>query len=361
MSRHNAQDSSVSTGQNVPKIGPGKWIEKFLDEKKSEVLGLKHTLGAYGEEFAASVLQQAQDRVSSHSVIIGATGKVETGVSPKEMTPGTGVVVKIRGNSYGVLTAGHVLKRPGSTKEEAGVTIVACPRGWDRDGTLLRLEISPRSYTVNGFDNVVEEGPDIAIIPLTNGEWNRLNNGGVVAYNLDKKRWSTQDRAAVRKMKPCLISIITGVRCEPSEIMSSHRGDEKSTFAITTANTQLQPVPDRNGHDYIELPLEVTEESYPTTWNKTPPKTAAEEIEELYDEGVTRRVWGGVSGAGVWNVAVETNSEGTPHGRVLVELAGICFFANNEKECIVAHGTESIRKIATKHLENEALRFHREA
>ena len=54
-----------------------------------------------------------------------------------------------------------------------------------------------------------------------------------------------------------------------------------------------------------------------------------------------------MSGAGVWNL-----ESGQPEGGVLGELAGICFYANPEKGCIIAHGPKSIRKIAAKHFES---------
>ena len=97
------------------------------------------------------------------------------------------------------------------------------------------------------------------------------------------------------------------------------------------------------------------------TGKKPLPGTAEEEIDKLHDEGVTRRVWGGTSGAGVWNLAIGTNQRGLPEGRVFGELAGVCFYAKPEKGCIVAHGTKSITRIAASHIEKEALRYHSKA
>ena len=343
------------------KFGPGKWIEKLLDDAETKAIGLEHTLGAYGEDASNAVLQKAQEWVSSFTVAIGTTGKVTSEIAPQDMNPGSGVIVRIRGNTHGILTAAHVLNRPGNTKETAGVTVVARTQDWDHGGKMLRLKIAPRPYTVDGYDNETDEGPDIAIIPLTNGEWRNLNDWGMVAYNIDKRRWSTEDRTVVRGIKPCVISIVHGVRCEASQILTDHGGGEKLKLAMTASNTGVQAAGKRKGYDYLELPSEISEASYPTNWKNGLNRDVADEIDELYEEGVTRRVWGGVSGAGVWNVAVATNSNGFPNGRVFAELTGICFFANAEKGCIIAHGPESIRRIALKHIENEALRFHRKA
>ena len=343
------------------KFGPGKWIENLLDDAETEAIGLEHTLAAYGEDASNAVLQKAQGWVSSFTVAIGTTGKVTSEIAPQEMNPGSGVIVRVRANLYGILTAAHVLNRHGNTKDTAGVTVVAGTRDWDHGGELRRLEIAPRPNTVDGFDNETEQGPDIAIIPLTSGEWRRLNDWGMVAYNLDKRRWSAEDRVVIRGMKPCVISIIHGVRCAASQFLTDHRGGEKLTLAMTTTNTQVQAAGERKGYDYVRLPSEISEASCPTNWKNGLTQKEAAEIDELYEEGVTKRVWGGASGAGVWNVAVATNSSGFPNGRVFAELAGICFFANPEQGCIIAHGPESLRRIALKHAEKEALRFHRKA
>lgn len=107
---------------------------------------------------------------------------------------------------------------------------------------------------------------------------------------------------------------------------------------------------ERNGRDYLELPSETSDFSFPTHWKNDLPGTAADEIESLYDEGVTRRVWACTSGAGVWNLAVGTGENGLPDGRVIAQLAGICFFTAPDKGCVIAHGTKSIARIAASHV-----------
>lgn len=115
-------------------------------------------------------------------------------------------------------------------------------------------------------------------------------------------------------------------------------------------NTRVDDAEERGEYDYLELPSEITEHSRPTHWRQEAPGTAAKEIEDLHGKGVTREVWGGTSGGGVWNVIGGFDGDGRPSGRMGTELVGICFWANSVKGCIVAHGAKSIRTIAEQHL-----------
>ena len=222
----------------------------------------------------------------------------------------------------------------------------------------MGIALSNRPCTVDGFYNESEEGPDIAVIPLANEEWRTLNGWGMVAYNLEKERWPKEEKEELTKMNPWLLSIINGVRYEASQIVYGHTDGNRGSLAIVATNTRVKVLSDRGDYDYLELPSETTDYSYPTHWKNELPGTAEKEIEDLHDEGVTRRVWAGTSGAGVWNLVVGTAESGLPNGRVLAELAGICFYANPNKGRMVAHGTRSIANIAARHKELEAVRYH---
>ena len=236
--------------------------------------------------------------------------------------------------------------------------MLAPPKDQNQRRNVTGIKLGSRPCTVVGFYNETEDGPDIAIIPLAITEWRNIEGLGMVAYNLDKERWSDEDTAGLRELKPWLISIINGVRFEASEIVYRHSEGKRESLAIVASNTRVEVARERDGYDYLELPSETTEYSYPTHWKNGLPGTAAEEIEEFHDKGVTRPVWGGISGAGVWNLAIGTNDSGLPDGKVLAELAGICFYANSKKGCIIAHGSKSIKKISASHVEREALRYH---
>ena len=147
-----------------------------------------------------------------------------------------------------------------------------------------------------------------------------------------------------------VFSIINGVRYRASEIVYGHTDEKRGSIVAIATNTKVDVARERNGFDYLELPSEITEFSRPTHWMEPLPGKAAEEIESLHYEGVTAEAWGGTSGAGVWNLALGTNADGRPDGQVLAELAGICFYANPDKGCVIAHGSKSISKIAMSHM-----------
>ncbi len=343
------------------KFNPGDWSEALIGGAKGRIGSEEHDLGDYEPAMAARVMTTAQEWVSRYTVVLGNAGLAEESTDVQNIRPGSGVLVKLNSHTYGVLTAGHVLRRGENTKFSASVTIYAPPRSQRRGEDVVRIALSSRPCTVDGFYNESEEGPDIAVIPLANEEWRTLNASGMVAYNLQKDRWAGKEKEEFAKMNPWLLSIINGVRFEASQIIYGHSDGSRVSLAIVATNTQVNVLPDRGDYDYLELPSETTKHSHPTHWKNELPGTAQKEFEDLHDEGVTKRVWAGTSGAGVWNLVLGTTEGGLPNGRVLAQLAGICFFANSKKGCIVAHGTRSIAKIAARHEELEAVRYHTKA
>ena len=336
-------------------FGPGKWSRTLIEAMKKEATGVEKNFGDYGPEITAEVMKAAQEWVVQFTVAIGTSGMVQRSNQVKNLAPSSGVVIRQHGNTYGVLTAGHVLKRGDNTSDSAQVTLLTPP--WSRENGAM-IDLPSRPCTVVGFDNDTQDGPDIAIIPLESGEMEILDYHGINAYNLDKERWSDMDMTILRDMNPWFLSIIFGVRCEASQILHSHTDGSSGSLAIVATNTTVEVGREIDDYDYLELPAENTNYSCPTHWSETLPGNAAEEIEHLFNQGVTRQVWGGTSGAGVWNVVIGSTQDGRPDGKVLAELAGICFYANPDKGCVVAHGTKSITKIAASHIENEALRYH---
>ncbi|MYE90546.1 hypothetical protein F4X33_16300 [Candidatus Poribacteria bacterium] len=329
-------------------LGPGNWSNMLIEATTNGTTGAVRNYADFGPTIAAEVMNTAREWAGQFTVVIGTTGTIHEFAQAKEVTPCSGVVIRQSGNKYGVLTAGHALRRDLNTSDSAGVTLLTPWR--TRNGEVMMLPLPPRRCTVVGIDNETEIGPDIAIIPLEGGEMGTLDAWGITAYNLDKERWSEQDRARLGK-NPWLLSIIHGVRCEASQIIGSHTDGKIGALAFVATNTRTDVVREKDGFDYLELPSEFTEYSHPTHWTKTPPGTAAKEIEQLFHKGVTKQVWGGTSGAGVWNVAIGSNETGHPDGVVLAELAGICFYANPDKGSIVAHSAKSITTIAATHIE----------
>ncbi len=307
---------------------------------------MQNTLGAYGEETAAKVLSKAQEWVSRFTVVIGTTGSAKTNERARDVVPGSGVIVRLDDNRYGVLTAAHVLRRSANTTNSVTVVLLAPPRDQTKRGDVMAIELPPRPCMADGFDNTSKTGPDIAIVPITASEWSTLEAWGMVAYNLNRERWSDEESAQFGEMDPWLVSVIHGVRIAASEIVEGHTVGATGSLALMTTNTEVKIVEERGGHDYLELPSETNEFSYPTRWKNELPGTAAEEIEDLHSHGVTPEAWGGTSGGGVWNLAIGTSKNGLPSGKVMAELAGICFFADPVKGCIIAHGPKSIARIA---------------
>ena len=157
---------------------PGKWSELLFEGAKTGATDTKQSLGDYGDDTAAAVMEIAQEWVSRFTVVIGTTGMVENNKEARDITPCSGVIVRLNGEMYGVLTAGHVLRRGDNTGGSAGATVLVPPRDRKQGGDVMAINLSSRPCTVVGFDNETEEGPDVAIIPLANGEWRILERWG---------------------------------------------------------------------------------------------------------------------------------------------------------------------------------------
>ena len=329
-------------------LGPGNWSSTLIEATTNGGTGAVKSFVDLGSEIAAEVMKTAQEWAGQFTVVIGTTGTVRNFTQAKAIAPCSGVVIRQRGNTYGVLTAGHALRRDLHTSDSAQVTLLTPSRS--RDDEAMALSLPQRLYSVVGIDNQAEDGPDIAIIPLESREMEVLDASGIAAYNLERERWSDLDRARFGG-NPWFLSFIYGVRCEASQIIGSHTDGRAGALAFVATNTRIDVVREKDDFDYLELPSETSEYSCPTHWKEAPPGTAVTEIEHLFNKGVTRQVWGGTSGAGVWNVVIGSNDDGHPEGIVLGELAGICFYANPDKGSIIAHGTRSITTIAAKHIE----------
>ena len=353
------QPKDTQREQGGLEFGPGNWCEELLGGEQLSAVGRADTFHGYGEEVASEVLAKAQEWVSSSSVIIVTFGKRTNSNHEPAVTAGSGVIVQLGGGIYGLLTAAHVLSAGENRNDRAKVKLFARPRNWPHAGGIKPINLSPRSCTGVGFGNKKEKGPDLAVVPLSSEEWTRLEGMGLVAYNLDRPRWTDDDKAKLREMKPWCVSVISGLRFEASRIVQRHTDGNRLPLAVIATTTRVEGGGERGGYDFLELDSEASKDAYPTHWKSGVPGTAAEEIEQLHDDGVTRNAWGGTSGAGVWNLAIGTDGSGKPEGGVIGELAGICYYASPEKGCIIAHGPKSIRKIAAKHFESiEAHRVH---
>ena len=329
-------------------VGPGKWSDWVFAGGDASRIG---SFADSGPEISNEGLMAAQDLLARHTVLIGPERMDADLAAGREINSATGVLVQFCGEVYGVLTAAHVLQIDKNNREDAAsLTIVGLsdPAKQSRIRGVVRL--TDVQCTVDGFDNRTEAGPDIAVVPLWKEQWQILEGQGMKAYDLDRPRWTDEEKAKFRKMSPWAVSVILGARAEASRIVQRN-DDGASVVAIMATNTRVDDAEERGEYDYLQLPSEVTEHSFPTHWRQDPPGTAAQEIERLHSKGVSQKAWGGTSGAGIWNVIVGAAADGRPNGRgVGVELAGICFCASPEKGCIIAHGGKSLRTIAERHL-----------
>lgn len=336
---------------------PGDWYKQYATKGKEDLTGTEDARADYEKETIFALRNKAQDHVASFSVTLTTTGQ-EHGSKPlKNLNPGSGVLVQVHDRLHGVLTAAHVLRRSGNTRDATEITVIATPRGWGDH--LFPIPLSSRRILAHGFLNESEEGPDLAIVPLTSAEWRSLNIRGMVAYNLRKQHLSVDD--VDRLGDPTrLISIIHGCSYKASRIVRNYTDSNDVRLTMQTMDTRVKQRATRGGYDYLELPAVIPEDAYPAQWipaaGRDIPGKAKEEIDKLRkSEGVTQEVWAGISGAGVWNVAVGSDTNGKPNGKVLAKLAGICFYANPNKGCIIAHGDRSIEKIAAEYIRNPDL------
>ena len=146
-----------------------------------------------------------------------------------------------------------------------------------------------------------------------------LDKLGILAYTLDRPRWSEDEKAEVNTLAPtpAAFSVIQGPRSNAGYIVSRHREKNDGSPLVTMVTlTQVEDAVDKGGYDYLDQPVEITNQSYVKHWGILPPVSAEQEIEELRAEGATRRAWSGTSGGGVWNVVVRQ--------KVNANL-GICF------------------------------------
>ena len=322
-----------------------RWTELLARRTTAGTDNRQNSLGADGEETATRVLEKAQESVSRFTVAIGKTGVTNAAPHARDLVRGSGVIVKLDDGRYGVLTAAHVLKYGDNTRDSATVTLLALSREQTKQGEVNFIELPPRPCAIDGINNESQTGPDIAFIPITSEECSALEGWGMVAYNLEKERWSDEDTARFGEITR-LVSVIHGVRVAASEIVERHAAKQAGSLALMTTTTAVKAIEEIDGHDYLELPSKTTEDSSPTHWKDELPGTAAKDIEKLHDEGVTRTAWGGTSGAGVWNLAIGTDENGVPSGKVFAGLTGICFYASPDKGCVIAHGPKSITRVA---------------
>ena len=127
------------------KFGPGKWSERLIDGAMGSTTVAGHHFGDYGEETATQAMAVAQEWVSRFTVVIGTTGSAKDSTNVTDLAPGSGVLVQLNRDTYGVLTAAHVLRRGDNTKSIASVTVLVLPISWQQGGDVMGIDLLSRS------------------------------------------------------------------------------------------------------------------------------------------------------------------------------------------------------------------------
>ena len=138
-------------------LGPGNWSRMLIEATTNGATGAVQNFADFGPTIASEVMKTAQEWAGQFTVVIGTTGTAHDFAQAKEITPCSGVVIRQRGNTYGVLTAGHALRRDLNTSDSARVTLLTPSR--TRNGEVMMLPLPPRRCTVVGIDNETEDGP----------------------------------------------------------------------------------------------------------------------------------------------------------------------------------------------------------
>ena len=85
--------------------------------------------GNVTQEQSNAIVQAGLRYISRYVVALITETDLPTSVSKEEtlkrMRPASGIIVRADTDSYGILTAAHVLKREGNTKDLAGITVCA--------------------------------------------------------------------------------------------------------------------------------------------------------------------------------------------------------------------------------------------
>lgn len=306
--------------------------------------------------YAQSVeaLEELLDTGLRYSVLISSAGRAGgiPGPTVDRLWPGTGVLVK-SGRWTGVVTAAHNLagrtgdRRWDSRAQQANLDIIGMRgRHQSDDAATPVLTLRERACSAYGVSNTEEHGPDLAYVPLKKQEVDRLDEGGTLAYNVDRL-----DRRPGGQ-KPGVGMILdgaVGVNLSASLLMERERGRSGvvllSTQTIELSNERRR----RHGWDYTSYSLVENEELGGMEGLNEDP----EENERL--KAVLREVsryenqqdkWGGYSGAGLWSRFLVRDE----NGKVVqgaIELKGISFYAHEERR-MIAHGQESIRRIVSE-------------
>ena len=313
--------------------------------------------GGVTQEQTSAIVQAGLRYISKRAVALITETDFSTSVSKEEtlkrMRPASGMIVRADTDSYGILTAAHVLKREGNTKDLAGITVCAAAivNGEEEQRT-KRITLTPREITQIGFDNEDPDGPDLAIIPLQLEEWNTLKDYcRMEAFDLRENQFPTNPDKAPGPPRAC-IELVVGNRYEVSRIRNAHNAsDGMVRLGYYTLMSSFEDRGCQDGYDITHAHVEGTGKDIIRCW---PDENLRREMEVLEEEGATKDAMAGMSGCGFWRLIIGLKPDMQPTGKVIGTLAGVCFYADPDGMALIGNGPKAIEQVRQAHTSNQA-------
>ena len=336
--------SKEKPGEEAEPVQHGsRWVRERA--RKASAMGMEVVAGMTdGErETIEKVMMACREWTARYVVLIGELDQIRAGGSLRAMEAGSGVVAKNWKEEWGVITAAHVLRKRGNDRYAGSVGIIAV-QNEEGVGETEVVEWMGKWRTI-GFENKEETGPDLAWIPLNDVQAHILRKEGKLAHAVGLSQLAEEDDQETNE-EGWLVSVITGATADTSDVITKHRGIAGTvSIGAKVVQTSIYHDGRRGGYDYVVAPVEKTNNAIDTRWMGTMPEETKVELDERDEGEVSRRIWGGISGAGMWNLRVKADADGQPTNVAVGTLAGICYYADGNRGVLVGHGIDSITKL----------------
>ena len=285
--------------------------------------------------------------IVAHTVVLARIPQ-EGGEARAGWLKGSGILTKVAStSSFGILTAGHVVKglrqgHEGMDPEEIALLMrPAVFAGGHGPLGLLRLHVPKGTITAWGRDNEKLEGPDLAWIPIAVEVARSIEEqkgSGAVFYNMEQGElqallWAEMIRNGERPAPEF------GTGSLAYAVGWNH---EKQAEAGGRAMTMwiCEAIPDgmeqREGWLYSDYIVQGNDWNH-LFWDDE----RGRQGEEVFEHP---KHWGGISGGGMWHVFESPEKE---EHRMVKQLAGVIFYeyARDGQRVLRTHWSPSIRRI----------------
>ena len=265
----------------------------------------------------------------------------------EDLWPGTGVLVECCG-VHGIITAGHVLgvEKKRKRYEACTCTIGVMPLRDTRTRAEQQLyfPITRRLCRAYGVRNHDSTGPDIAYIPLTPGEWARLDADGARAWTPFEE--PAPDFPQNTKDRILLDCCVGSNHMATRTVREAHPGLRPAmAFQALQVLELAKERIDVGDWDYTKFTLkgDVRGTPPPTPPRQTREQTYRDFLDYQWHKLDPKDMLGGFSGTGLWTAAIRVTETGAMslHAK---RLKGILFYAGPGPDATL-HGKQSIRRI----------------